>query len=283
MLKQVIITCFVALVTARFVPYENQCVDVKAKICQQLDPENYLYTSFPNFMNHTSQFTATKELENYLPVIVSGCSNALQMFLCSLYIPICNPNVGKRIPPCKSLCQAARQGCEPLLNSAHIRWPSSMECHHFPDENSGELCVSLPNPQPSVQSVEPKDALVKNKIQSQKRTRKVSATVHLKKELKPMQEVVMSCPSNRQISVRKVWHWPEFNADCCPIDTLERISKRCNGKQNCAIIFDKHTITAGCVATMKKTAVKYKCVSKSRDVIFRKSLGCNPKHKNKTQ
>lgn len=146
---------------------KEECEPVRMKMCNDLDPANYIYTSFPNFMNHSSSEVAEKELSRYTDIIESGCSSVLQMFLCSLYIPICKPRIGKRIPPCRSLCQEARSGCEPLLNSAHIRWPHSMSCDHFPEENSGELCISLPDPQPAVKTIDEVEA---NRIPSKRTT-----------------------------------------------------------------------------------------------------------------
>lgn len=162
----IVLATLMASSNARYAP--NQCQPVRMKMCNDLDPANYVLTSFPNFMNHSSADVAETELSRYTDIIESGCSAVLQMFLCSLYIPICKPRVGKRIPPCKSLCQQARSGCEPLLNSAHIRWPYSMDCDRFPEENSGELCVSLPSPQPAVKT--PIDEVEANRIPSKRTT-----------------------------------------------------------------------------------------------------------------
>ena len=100
------------------------------------------------------------------------------------------------------------------------------------------------------------------------------------KDLKSMEEVKLVCPSNKQILVRKTRHFPERNTQCCPVDSLFEISKRCNGKQSCDIILDKDVVGAGCVATMKKTSVKYKCVSMRHSVKYRKSIGCRKNDKN---
>ena len=101
-----------------------------------------------------------------------------------------------------------------------------------------------------------------------------------KKHLRPMQEVELKCDGGKQILIKKVRHWPEKNEECCPANTLKKISSICNGKQSCDIILDKSIIKAGCVATMKKTSVKYWCVSKMPDVSFRKMIGCRKKSKN---
>lgn len=159
-----ILVATIASTTARYTP--NRCEQVNVKMCNDLDPANYVQTSFPNFMNHSTQEIAQKELLQYTEIIDSGCSSVLKMFLCTLYIPICKVGLGSRIPPCKSLCQSARRGCEPLLNSAHIRWPHSMNCDQFPDENSGELCIS----QPETPAKKPNTEEVNNQIPARRTT-----------------------------------------------------------------------------------------------------------------
>jgi len=334
-----ILVTLIASTAARYTSY--QCEPVRMKMCNDLDPQNYVRTSFPNFMNHSSQDVAQRELSHYSGIIDSGCSSVLKMFLCTLYIPICKIGVGQRIPPCKSLCQAARSGCEPLLNSAHIRWPHSMDCDRFPDENSGDLCISQPETPPkkvNTDEVEIKDNQIPSKRTTIKKGKHFFTKLYsisrksvflnysafffkennpepivdiegsyclikkmfsldllnqrcicsilgkaptiAKKQLKPMQEVELKCNEDKQIMVRKVRHWPEQNTECCPVDTHEEISKRCNGKQNCEVILDKSILGAGCVATMKKTSVKYKCVSKLHDVSYRESIGCRKKTTN---
>ena len=59
------------------------------------------------------------------------CSPVLREFLCFVFLPPCaSPR-----QPCRSLCNAARQGCETLLNKFGFPWPDHLECDTFPDEN----------------------------------------------------------------------------------------------------------------------------------------------------
>ncbi|XP_042215330.1 secreted frizzled-related protein 3-like [Homarus americanus] len=53
--------------------------------------------------------------------------------LCSMYAPICTVGfVHEAIPPCRSVCEAAKQGCEPLLAKFDIAWPANLQCDHLP-------------------------------------------------------------------------------------------------------------------------------------------------------
>ncbi|NXW74370.1 FZD1 protein, partial [Hirundo rustica] len=45
------------------------------------------------------------------------------------------------LPPCRSLCERARQGCEALMNKFGFQWPDTLRCEKFPVHGAGELCV----------------------------------------------------------------------------------------------------------------------------------------------
>lgn len=125
---------------------QKRCLPVRTPMCKELDPKNYILTSFPNFLNQTVYEQVNDELNQYTPLIETNCSPFIKMFLCSLYVPICKPGVGMKIPPCRSLCEKSREGCEVLLNAAHIKWPDSMRCELFPKQDEHPLCISLPDP-----------------------------------------------------------------------------------------------------------------------------------------
>uniref|UniRef100_A0A069DLR6 SFRP (Secreted Frizzled related protein) n=1 Tax=Clytia hemisphaerica TaxID=252671 RepID=A0A069DLR6_9CNID len=277
-MNQLQLLCLAILCTvtfARYAPSYQRCEPVRVEMCRNLDPKNWVRTSFPNFMNHSSSIVAERELKQYYDIIDSNCSPYLTTFLCSLYMPICKAGIG-RIPPCKSLCQAARSGCEPLLNSAHIRWPYSMNCDQFPD--SGQLCIDLPETAPTPKALDEVEA---NQIPSKRTVIKKDKLPSIaKKDLKPLEEVVLECPADKPIMVRKIRHFPERNTDCCPVDSTEKISRGCNGKQKCEIILDENVIGHGCVTSMEKTFVKYKCVGLQHNVKTRKSIGCRKNNKN---
>ena len=45
------------------------------------------------------------------------------------------------LPPCRSLCLAAQDGCEELMNKFGFQWPANLACHTFPTAGSERLCV----------------------------------------------------------------------------------------------------------------------------------------------
>ncbi|NXU80777.1 SFRP3 protein, partial [Oreotrochilus melanogaster] len=50
-------------------------------------------------------------------------------FLCAMYAPICTIDFQHEpIKPCKSVCERARAGCEPVLIRYRHAWPESLAC-----------------------------------------------------------------------------------------------------------------------------------------------------------
>ncbi|XP_044742418.1 frizzled-7-B [Chrysoperla carnea] len=98
----------------------------------------YNETIMPNILKHTKQEAAGLEVHQFFPLVKVKCSPDLQLFLCSVYTPVCtileNP-----IPPCRSLCISARNGCESLMVKFGFPWPSHLECSLFPEPP--QMCV----------------------------------------------------------------------------------------------------------------------------------------------
>lgn len=69
------------------------------------------------------------------------CSPDLQLFLCSLYAPLCTI-LDYPIPPCRSLCESARN-CEKIMKTFDFLWPENLECSKFPEDLTGDsLCIA---------------------------------------------------------------------------------------------------------------------------------------------
>uniref|UniRef100_T1E112 Fzd-1/2/7 n=1 Tax=Dendrocoelum lacteum TaxID=27895 RepID=T1E112_9PLAT len=116
-------------------PYNQaKCEKIKVQACQGL---LYDMTLFPNSMGHSTQDEAASEINEYLPLLRIKCHNSLQLFLCSLYFPVCT-NMKIALPPCRSLCEDIKKSCEPILKKFYFKWPSNMACDKYPENN---LCI----------------------------------------------------------------------------------------------------------------------------------------------
>jgi len=91
----------------------------------------------PNLLNHQKQDDAGLEVHQFFPLVKVQCSPFLKFFLCTMYVPVCTV-LEDPIPPCRSLCIEARDGCETLMNRFGFHWPENLDCSKFPVDG---LCV----------------------------------------------------------------------------------------------------------------------------------------------
>ena len=101
----------------------------------------YNQTILPNLLGHSKQEQAGMEVHQFYPLVKVQCSPHLQIFLCSVYAPVCTI-LEDPLPPCRSLCLAAQDGCEELMNKFGFQWPANLACHTFPvGGDPNRLCV----------------------------------------------------------------------------------------------------------------------------------------------
>ncbi|XP_026218872.1 frizzled-7-A-like [Anabas testudineus] len=119
------------------IPEHGFCQPISIPLCTDIA---YNQTIMPNLLGHTNQEDAGLEVHQFYPLVKVQCSVDLKFFLCSLYAPVCTV-LQQPIPPCRSLCEQARQGCEPLMNKFGFQWPERLCCENFPVHGAGEICV----------------------------------------------------------------------------------------------------------------------------------------------
>ena len=74
----------------------------------------------------------------WTPLARSKCHPDVQIFLCSLFAPVC---LEEAIKPCRRTCQAVQKACEPRMKRYNFDWPEFLECSMFPADT--DLCVGL--------------------------------------------------------------------------------------------------------------------------------------------
>ena len=144
--------------TATVLPVPSEklvCSFLKQPLCRMA---GYNQTAFPNQRQHETQEEATGEMADFSKLWTEGssCSNAIVYFLCSYYFPFCVNVYGSKeerttVPPCRNLCEAARSGCENVIEeNTEVGWPTFLECSKFPEvgpsEGSSGLCFGPPDP-----------------------------------------------------------------------------------------------------------------------------------------
>uniref|UniRef100_A0A8C8SII0 Frizzled-1 n=1 Tax=Pelusios castaneus TaxID=367368 RepID=A0A8C8SII0_9SAUR len=119
------------------IPDHGYCQPISIPLCTDIA---YNQTIMPNLLGHTNQEDAGLEVHQFYPLVKVQCSAELKFFLCSMYAPVCTV-LEQALPPCRSLCERARLGCEALMNKFGFQWPDTLRCEKFPVHGAGELCV----------------------------------------------------------------------------------------------------------------------------------------------
>ncbi|KAI5615421.1 secreted frizzled-related protein 3 precursor, partial [Silurus asotus] len=117
----------------------GSCEMVRIPLCQ---PMPWNMTKMPNHLHHSTQANAVLAIEQYEALLEIGCSPDLLFYLCAMYAPICTISFQRDpIKPCKSVCERAKTGCEPVLKKYNHSWPESLACDELPVYDRA-VCIS---------------------------------------------------------------------------------------------------------------------------------------------
>ncbi|KAL7053366.1 hypothetical protein AAHC03_027182 [Spirometra sp. Aus1] len=115
----------------------SQCVPIREPVCQGLQ---YSETRMPNWVKMTSQEEAAKRMIDYRSLLNINCSHYLNLFLCTIYFPMCTRVLVKSaLKPCKPLCIHVRNRCEPIMRQFQFNWPTELACDDLPEPPA--LCI----------------------------------------------------------------------------------------------------------------------------------------------
>uniref|UniRef100_A0A6P7F510 Frizzled-7-like n=1 Tax=Diabrotica virgifera virgifera TaxID=50390 RepID=A0A6P7F510_DIAVI len=117
------------------IPPHGKCQPITVPACTGIA---YNETILPNILGHQTQDEAGMEVHQYFPLVKINCSPDLQFFMCSVYVPVCTI-LDHALPPCRSLCISARNGCEHVMLNFGFHWPDYLNCDNFPEPD--QLCV----------------------------------------------------------------------------------------------------------------------------------------------
>lgn len=99
----------------------------------------YRHMRLPNLLGHDSLKEAQQQSAAWVPLLSKLCHPDTKKFLCSLFAPVCVPELGGPVSPCRSLCEAVRDGCVPVMSAFGFPWPEMFNCSRFP--RGTELCI----------------------------------------------------------------------------------------------------------------------------------------------
>ncbi|KAK2912619.1 secreted frizzled-related protein 2-like [Channa argus] len=101
----------------------------------------YRLMRIPNLLGHDSLREAQQQSAAWLPLVSKLCHRDTKKFLCSLFAPVCLPELNVPVSPCSNLCEAVRDGCVPVMSAFGFPWPEMFNCSRFP--RGTELCIPV--------------------------------------------------------------------------------------------------------------------------------------------
>ncbi|CAJ0602950.1 unnamed protein product [Cylicocyclus nassatus] len=119
-------------------PSGPRCVPIphNLTICYGMQ---YNQMRLPNLLEHETINEAIHQSSDWKSLLQLNCHPDTQLFLCSLFAPICLPTMDKEILPCRSLCEAVKQGCEGRMSVYGFPWPEMLSCDKYPEDN--DMCI----------------------------------------------------------------------------------------------------------------------------------------------
>uniref|UniRef100_A0A5F4W0A5 Secreted frizzled-related protein 1 n=1 Tax=Callithrix jacchus TaxID=9483 RepID=A0A5F4W0A5_CALJA len=125
--------------SGRFYTKPPQCVDIPAdlRLCHNV---GYKKMVLPNLLEHETMAEVKQQASSWVPLLNKNCHAGTQVFLCSLFAPVC---LDRPIYPCRWLCEAVRDSCEPVMQFFGFHWPEMLKCDKFPE---GDVCIAMTPP-----------------------------------------------------------------------------------------------------------------------------------------
>ncbi|XP_028597348.2 secreted frizzled-related protein 1 [Podarcis muralis] len=125
--------------SGRFYTKPPQCVAIPAdlRLCHSVGYDKMV---LPNLLDHETMAEVKQQASSWVPLLNKNCHMGTQVFLCSLFAPVC---LDRPIYPCRWLCEAVRDSCEPVMQFFGFYWPEMLKCDQFPQD---DVCIAMTAP-----------------------------------------------------------------------------------------------------------------------------------------
>lgn len=121
---------------------DGKCEKIRVPECNEWN-----FTRVPNdFLGIETQNDAKTRIAEFKPLYRVNCAPNLKMFICAMSVPLCFSKDGTptSVYPCRSMCEIARKGCEPIMKKYNFNWPQLLNCDRLPVEGGMKLCMASP-------------------------------------------------------------------------------------------------------------------------------------------
>ncbi|XP_017344462.1 secreted frizzled-related protein 1b isoform X1 [Ictalurus punctatus] len=115
---------------------QGNCVEIPEdlRLCYGV---GYRHMLLPNLLEHDSMAEVKQQASSWVPLVHRRCHPGTQVFLCSLFSPVCTDPL---VRPCQLFCESVRDACSPIMKAFGFVWPEMLNCSRFPLEN--DMCIS---------------------------------------------------------------------------------------------------------------------------------------------
>ncbi|XP_060102280.1 atrial natriuretic peptide-converting enzyme [Heteronotia binoei] len=124
---------------------KSSCINITYNQCQMLP---YNHTTLTPMLSIVKSIEMEKFLKFFGYLYRLSCYQHIMLFGCSLALPECisDGDDSYGILPCRSFCEAAKEGCEPVLGMVNSSWPEFLACSQFQNKteshNATRVCFS---------------------------------------------------------------------------------------------------------------------------------------------
>uniref|UniRef100_A0A1B6DCZ3 FZ domain-containing protein n=1 Tax=Clastoptera arizonana TaxID=38151 RepID=A0A1B6DCZ3_9HEMI len=135
----------------------NTCVDIPRNmtLCHEI---GYKKMRLPNLLDHDTIAEISQQAASWVPLMNVKCHPDTQLFLCSLFSPVCLDRPEISVYPCRSLCYKVKAGCEGKMKTYGYPWPEMFNCERFPQDN--DMCITSQATTDSVKAVDTQSLLL---------------------------------------------------------------------------------------------------------------------------
>ncbi|KFO64984.1 Atrial natriuretic peptide-converting enzyme, partial [Corvus brachyrhynchos] len=116
---------------------EGACINITNSQCQVLP---YNYTTGTSVLSIVKSVEMDKFLKFFSYLNRLNCYQHILLFGCSLALPECihDGDDSQVLLPCRTFCEAAKEGCEPVLGMVNASWPDFLKCSQFQNKTEND-------------------------------------------------------------------------------------------------------------------------------------------------
>nr|XP_030126870.3 atrial natriuretic peptide-converting enzyme [Taeniopygia guttata] len=121
---------------------KSACRNITNSQCQMLP---YNYTTVTSVLSIVKSIEMEKFLKFFSYLNRLNCYQHIMLFGCSLALPECisdgDDSLG--LLPCRTFCEAAKEGCEPVLGMVNASWPDFLKCSQFQNKTENDTTTRV--------------------------------------------------------------------------------------------------------------------------------------------